>query len=135
VTDRWGNVERFVLIGTLFILVALLTIITNDVVQLLNWTDQQAKVVADGFSAVVMFLVYLGIKAQLDMHAILPDRWVQWIQAASAAAFVAVGVATGQGVDQIAAFGAAGLLVMQPAIEVVVPRLPQRWLDRLEAVE
>lgn len=132
-TDHWGNGERFVLIGTLFILVALLTIVTNEVAVLADWSDSQAKVIADGFTVVTLFLLYLAIQVQWAINTHLSERVVRVGQALSAVVFLALGIATGRGIDQIAAVGVAALLVIEPAIEAVVQRLPKRWVDHLEA--
>lgn len=133
-TDHWGNVERFVLTGTLLIVVALLTVITNEIATLADWSDQQATTMAAGINAVAFFVFYLTFKALLDVWHVPDGSGLRASYILAAIMFVVAGVAIGSDIDRLAAFGVAAMLVVEPAIAYLVPRLPQRWVDRMEAV-
>jgi len=132
-TDHWGNVERFVLAATLLILVMLMAIVGNEVAAIGDWSTQQAEAVAEGFSGVALFAAYLGIKAMLGIYAPIHPRLFHLAQIPLAVAFIAIGVAFGQGIDRIAAVGVAMLFALPVAIETAADRLPQRWVDQIEA--
>lgn len=133
--DRWGNAERFLMTGVLLILVAWLTLLTNEIAQLADWPAGMAARLNTAISGIAVLLVFLAYQSLMSIYDFaFSDRAILWRDSLTGIWFVALGVAVGGQIPILAGLGAGLLLQTQLIRQRVAPRIPDRWLRRLEEV-
>jgi len=133
--DRWGNAEQFLVVGVLLILVAWLTLLTNEIAQLADWPAGQAARLNTAISGVGVLLTFLTYQSLMSIYDFaFSDRAMLWRDSLSGVGFVAFGVGLGGGIPILAGLAAGLMLQTQLIRQRVVPKMPDSWLRRLEAV-
>jgi len=133
--DRWGNAEQFLVVGVLLILVAWLTLLTNEIAQLADWPAGQAARLNTAISGVGVLLVFLTYQSLMSIYDFaFSDRAMLWRDSLTGVGFVALGVAIGGQIPILAGLGSGLMLQTQFIRQRVAPRMPDGWLRRLEEV-
>lgn len=133
--DRWGDAEQFLVTGVLLILVAWLTLLTNEIAQLADWpvgTTARLNTAISGVAVLLVFLAYQSLMSIYDFA--FSDRAILWRDSLTGIWFVALGVAVGGEIPILAGLAAGLMLQTQLIRQRVAPQLPDKWLRRLEEV-
>lgn len=133
--DRWGNAEQFLVTGVLLILVAWLTLLTNEIAQLADWPAGVAARLNTAISGVAVLLVFLAYQSLMSIYDFaFSDRAILWRDSLSGVGFVALGVGFGGQIPILAGLGPGLMLQTQLIRQRVAPQIPDAWLRRLEEV-
>jgi energy-converting hydrogenase Eha subunit E len=133
--DRWGNAEQFLVTGVLLILVAWLTLLTNEIAQLADWPAGMAARLNTTISGIAVVLVFLAYQSWMSIYDFaFSDRAMMWRDSLSGVGFVALGVGFGGQIPILAGLAAGLMLQTQLIRQRVAPQLPDRWLRRPEEV-
>jgi len=133
--DRWGNAEQFLVVGVLLILVAWLTLLTNEIAQLADWPAGQAARLNTAIAGVAVLLVFLAYQSWMSIYDFaFSDRAILWRDSLSGVGFVVFGVAVGGQIPILAGLAAGLMLQTQLIRQRVAPKIPDGWLRRLEEV-
>jgi energy-converting hydrogenase Eha subunit E len=133
--DRWGNAEQFMVVGVLLVIVAWLTILTNEIAQLADWPAAQTTSLNTAIAGIAVILVFLAYQSWMSIYDFaFSDRAILWRDSLAGVGFVGMGVAIGGEIPIFAGVGAGLLLQTQFIRQRVAPKIPDRYLRRLEGV-